>query len=130
MSTSTDDRLAPQSREMLRADLTGPVAIPGEPLYDRARRAWNLRAEHSPAAVVLAETPEDVRTTVRHAVAAGLGVGVMATGHGTGSVCGPDGILINTARMRAVAIDPERRQARVEAGVIWQQVVDAAAPYG
>lgn len=130
MSTSTDDRLAPPPRDTLRTDLSGSVAFPGEPLYDQARLAWNLRAEHSPAAVVLAESTEDLRTTVRHAVAAGLGVGVMATGHGTGAPCRDDGILINTSRVRGVVVDAKRRRARVEAGTIWQQVVDAAAPYG
>src|SRR6478609_12125580 len=118
MSTSTDDRLAPPLITALRADLGAAVAFPGEPRYDDSRRAWNLRAEHRPAAVVLAESATDVRSAVRHAVAAGLGVGVMATGHGTGSVCGPDAILINTSRLQDVVVDADNRSARVKAGAI------------
>ncbi|GAA3625535.1 FAD-binding oxidoreductase [Microlunatus ginsengisoli] len=128
--TTTDDRPAPGRVEGLRDELDGMFFLPGEPGYDEHRRAWNLRARHEPAAVVRAGTAEDVRRTVRWAAAAGLGVGVMATGHGTGAAVDASGILINTSALRRVSADPGRRMARVEAGAIWQDVIDAAAPHG
>ena len=60
---------------------------------------------------------------------AGLGVGVLATGHGTGTPC-DGGLLINTSRMRGVRVDPAARVARVEAGAVWEDVVEAAAAHG
>jgi FAD/FMN-containing dehydrogenase len=59
----------------------------------------------------------DVISAVRFARERGLGVGVLATGHGVASPC-DDGILINTSRMRGVRIDPEARTARVESGAL------------
>ena len=41
-----------------------------------------------------------------------------------------DTILLKTERMRNVTIDPDTRIARAEAGVIWIEVVEAAAEHG
>ena len=41
-----------------------------------------------------------------------------------------DTILLKTERMRGVTIDVENRIARVEAGTIWIEVVEAAAEHG
>ena len=110
----------------------GEVALrairPGDPHYDAARAAWNLEVAHQPALIVLAESADDIRAAVRYAGAAGLGVGVLATGHGTGRLC--DGVLVNTSRLRSVEIDPVTRRARVGAGAIWADVTAAAAPHG
>jgi hypothetical protein len=130
LTTTSDDVFAPAWADALQGQLCGDLVLPGDPGYDQARRAWNLNADHRPAAVVIADDAEDVRIAVRHAVAAGLGVGVMATGHGTGTTCDADGLLINTGRMREVVVDPERRQARVGAGAIWEDVVAEAARFG
>ena len=40
------------------------------------------------------------------------------------------GVLVTTRRMAGVTIDPVARTPGVEAGVCWQQVVDAAAKSG
>ena len=39
-------------------------------------------------------------------------------------------MLLKTSGMGGVEIDAERRIARVGAGVVWEDVVDAAAPHG
>ena len=79
--------------------------------------------------MVLAEDASDVRNAVRFAQTSELGVGVLATGHGTGQPCN-GGLLINTSRMRGVRVDTSARVARVEAGAIWEDVVEAAATHG
>ena len=38
--------------------------------------------------------------------------------------------MITTRRMQGLSIDPERRIARVEAGVKWSRVLEAAAEFG
>jgi FAD/FMN-containing dehydrogenase len=115
--------------EDLRARLRGALLRPGEGGYEEARAAWNLNARQSPAVVVLAEDAEDVLFAVRFARDAGLGVGVMATGHGVG-VPADGGVLINTSRMRGVSVDPVLRTARVEAGALWGDVIPAAHAHG
>jgi FAD/FMN-containing dehydrogenase len=61
----------------------------------------------------------------------GLRVAAQGTGHNAGPLGSlEDTLLIKTERMRGVQIDPGARIARVDAGVIWQEVVEAAARDG
>ena len=68
--------------EEFRAGLRGTAYLPDEEGYDEIRAAWNLNAHQSPALVVAAEGASDVVAAVNLARQEGLGVGVMATGHG------------------------------------------------
>jgi UDP-N-acetylenolpyruvoylglucosamine reductase len=115
--------------ETLRAGLRGTAHAPGEEGYDEASRAWNLAAHQQPALVVVAGGAADVMAAVRFARDAGMGVGVMATGHGVGVPC-DGGVLINTSRMKAVRVDPVAQTARVEAGALWTDLVHEAQPHG
>lgn len=112
----------------LRGRIDAPVALPGEPGYERAR-PWNVAAAVTPCAVVLATSAADVAGTVRFAAEHGLRVSVQATGHGAIGV-GSDTILVVTAGMSAVTVDTFTRTARVGAGARWQHVLDAATPHG
>ena len=115
--------------EDLRVQLRGGLLRPGEEDYDTARAAWNLNAHQRPAVVVVAENAADILAAVRFAREEGLGVGVMATGHGVGTP--PDGgLLVNTSRMRGVRVDPLARTARVEAGALWKDVIPKAHEHG
>jgi FAD/FMN-containing dehydrogenase len=115
----------------LRDLLDGDAFAAGDPGWDEARLAWNLSVDQQPAAVVLAESAADVSATVAFARATGLRVAPQGTGHGAASMGDlADTILLKTERMRGVTIDPERRIARVEAGTIWIEVVEAAAEHG
>ena len=115
----------------LRAQVVGTVSVPGDEDWDTARLAWNLAVDQRPAAVVQAESVEDVKAAVDFAREYGLQVAPQGTGHGAsalGSV--EDTILIKTHRMRGVSIDGAARIARAEAGVLWMEVAAAAAEHG
>lgn len=107
----------------------GPVHTTGGPGYDRARIGYQLLEPHRPSAVVEASGPGDVRAAVEAAGGAGLAVAAQATGHGLGAPL-DQGVLVSTARMRGVRVDPEAATARVEAGATWREVIAAAAPHG
>ncbi len=113
----------------LRSGFRGALLRPGDAGYDGARAAWNLNARQEPALVAMAEGAADVLAAVRLARDEGLGIGVMATGHGTAAPC-DGGLLVNTSRMKDVYVDPETRTARVEAGTKWSDVVPEAAAHG
>jgi glycolate oxidase len=86
-----------------------------------------------PAAVVLAETQDDVITAVR--LCYRHGVPFVARGSGTslsgGSLPVADGVVIALNRLnRILRMDPQGRIAVVEPGVINLDVTKAAAPYG
>jgi hypothetical protein len=104
--------------------------LPEHVPFDEARRAWNLATDQQPAAVAFPESPQDVATVVLFAREIGLRVAAQATGHGAGPLGSlEDTILLKTERMRGVFVDPARRTARVAAGTVWLQVVEAAAQH-
>jgi UDP-N-acetylenolpyruvoylglucosamine reductase len=128
-STIVETVIQGSTLETLRAGLRGTAHAPGEEGYDEASRAWNLAAHQRPALVIVAGGAADVMAAVRFARDAGMGVGVMATGHGVGVPC-DGGVLINTSRMRGVRVDPAARTARVEAGALWTDLIHEAQPHG
>lgn len=113
----------------LRDHIAGEVFTPGDPEYDRARAGFNLVFDQHPALVVMATRADDVFEAVCYAAERGLDIAVQATGHGVAG--GADGaLLINTARMTGVAIDPAARTARIEGGTQWGEVLAAAQTHG
>lgn len=113
----------------LVAAVDGPVLEPTEPGYADEVSGFNAAYLPSPAVVVGATCAADVAAAVRHAAATGRRIAVQATGHGLyGDLNGT--VLVSTRRMTGLTIDPDTRTARVEAGVRWREVIDAAAPHG
>ena len=110
-------------------ELRGTAYAPGDEGYDEARSAWNLAADQRPALVIVAEDAADIVAAVRLARKRGLGVGVMATGHGAASLP-HGGVLINTSRMKGVHIDPAAQTARVQPGAKWKDVIPEAQKFG
>ncbi len=115
----------------LRGAIGGDVVLPGEAAFDPARQAWNLAADQRPAAVVIAESAEDVATAVRFAAQRGLRVAPQGTGHGAGSIGDLSGaILLKLSRMATVAVDGAAGTARAWAGARGRDVIAAAAEHG
>ncbi len=115
----------------LAALLDGDVVRPSDPDWDAARAAWQLGVDQRPVAVVLARSEADVSRTLRLAARMDLRVAPQGTGHGAialGDVSGA--ILLRTAALSYVVIDPGQRTATVGAGATWGDVLDASAPHG
>ena len=128
---NTTDTVAGRGLEALRAAITGQVSVPGEAGYDQARQAWNLAVDQRPAVVVEAGSAADVAQAVRYARARRIRIAPQGTGHGAGPLEPLDGaMLLRTARMRTVHIDPAARTARAGAGAVWQDVIVPAAQHG
>ncbi|MFI6297794.1 FAD-binding oxidoreductase [Nonomuraea sp. NPDC050790] len=113
----------------LRDVIKGRVLLPGDDDFDAARKPWNLAVDQPVAAVAHAADAADVASLVRHAATTGLTIATQPSGHGASG--DTDGvILLRTAALDSVEIDPERRLARVGAGARWGQVQAAAGEYG
>jgi FAD binding domain/Berberine and berberine like len=109
----------------------GLVVGPGDRSWDEARLAWNLAVDQWPAVVAVPRSQAEVAEVVRYAVAAGLRVAPQGTGHMAGALGDlADALLVKLRELRGVTIDAERRLARAEAGVVWIEVVEAAAEHG
>jgi hypothetical protein len=122
--SAATDHFAP-----LRGQLRGALARPGEPGYELSQ-PWNVAVPMRPCAVVAVADAADIGHTVRFAADHDLRVSVQCTGHGAAELDSDDVIMIHTGRLDEVDVDPERRIARVGAGVAWQAVIDAAQPHG
>jgi FAD/FMN-containing dehydrogenase len=114
--------------DALASRITGTVALPGDPDYQRIT-PWNVAVAVAPCAAVFPTSARDVAETVRYAAERGLTVAVQGTGHGALAV-GPDSLLVHTADLAGVTVDPLNHCARVGAGTTWQEVLDAATPHG
>ena len=109
--------------------IEGEVLGPGDLAYDRERRGFNLMIDQRPEVIVVPRTADDVAEAVRAAKQYGLGVAVMATGHGTVRPAN-DAMLIVLSEMRGVTVDPAEGTAWIEAGTKWADVLAAAQAHG
>ena len=75
-----------------------------------------------------ARSVDDVVEAVRAAAAAGLSLGVQATGHGPSVPA--DGVLVSTRHLRDVRVDPATRTVRVGAGARGHDLTAALVPHG
>src|SRR5690349_9114058 len=106
----------------LAARCRGAVITPQDEAYDRARAGWNLAVDQRPAVVVMALSERDIAAAVEFAADQGLGIAIQATGHGIARPAN-GGLLVNTADMRGVEVDPTTQTATVEAGAKWCDVL-------
>jgi hypothetical protein len=118
----------PEAAE-LASVVSGPVLLPGDAGYGAECGLYNLNVALEPALAVGAADAADVQAAIRFAAREGRPVTVKTTGHQQVDPA-RNGVLISTRRMKGLVVDAERRRARVEAGVIWQEVIDAAATVG
>lgn len=110
----------------LRDRIWGEVLIPSDSGWDEARQAFNLAVDQQPAAIVLAESAEDVQAAVRFARKHSMRVAPQTTGHNAGPL-EPNlasTLIVKTQRMKGVAIDVQARTARVQAGTVWSEVIE------
>ncbi|GKU48959.1 oxidoreductase [Mycobacterium montefiorense] len=108
----------------------GPVITADDPGYDEEVAVFNMAVRHRPAVVVGAANATDVSEAVRFAGSHNLNIAVLNTGHGPTVAADADTLMITTGRMSGLTIDAENLCAKVDAGVRFGRLVDAAAMYG
>lgn len=127
--TVIDATAPPTTVADLRDRVDGTVLVPEDPGYDDSRSAFNLTVDQRPALIVRPVSAGDVAESIRYARATGMDVAIQATGHGLARPA--DGaVLLATAGLDEVSIDPVARTARVGAGVRWGAVLEAAQGHG
>jgi FAD/FMN-containing dehydrogenase len=113
----------------LRNHLRGGVILPDDTDYADARRVWNGNVDRRPALIARCQDTADVQHAVGFASAHGLLVSVRGGGHSApGYGTNDGGMVIDLSPMKAIGVDPARRIARAEGGVLWREF-DAATQY-
>jgi len=116
----TGPRIDDVDLEGLRAAFRGQLLRPRDGGYDEARRIWNGAIDRRPALIARCTGVADVRAAARYGREQGLLTSVRGGGHGvSGTAVCEGGLMIDLSPMRGIRVDPERRTARAEAGVLW-----------
>ena len=101
------------------AAFRGDVVRPEDEGYDAQRTIWNGAFDRHPAAIVRCAGVADVIAAVKLGRSSGLPVAVRSGGHSfPGFSVADDALLIDLSPLKGVRVDPERRTARVQAGVL------------
>jgi FAD/FMN-containing dehydrogenase len=103
----------------LEGSFRGEVVPPGHQGYDEHRKVWNGSFDRRPAVIARCAGVADVIAAVRFGRRTGLPVAVRSGGHSfPGLSVADDALLIDLGPMKGVRVDPEKRTARVQAGVL------------
>jgi FAD/FMN-containing dehydrogenase len=128
---TADIELDRTALRILRASFRGELVRPGDPAYDEHRRVWNGSIDRYPALIARCSGVADVVAIVQFARDTGLEVAVRGGGHSFPglSVC-DGGLVIDLGAMKGIRVDPERRTARVQAGVLWGELDRETQAFG
>ncbi len=115
----------------LSASFEGELVRPGDPTYDEHRKIWNGSIDRRPALIARCQDEADVIAAVGLVSGTDLPVAVRGGGHSFPghSVC-DDGIVIDLGPMKRVTVDPDRRTASGQAGLLWGEFDRETQPFG
>ena len=116
--TAPGVRLDQQALAELARELRGDVIQPGEVGYDDHRQIWNGSIDRHPVVILRCASLQDVRSAVTFARRTQLPVAVRGGGHSFPGHSTCDGIMIDLSPLRGIRVDPIRRTARAQAGVL------------
>jgi FAD/FMN-containing dehydrogenase len=123
MATETASVETGTYEEQLRDTVRGAVIGREDQGYDEARSIWNGAIDRRPAWIARCTGVSDVVAAVRFARERDQPVSVRAGGHGVGghALC-DGGLVIDLSQMKGIRVDPAKRTARAEAGVLWGEL--------
>ncbi|HEX2142906.1 MAG TPA: FAD-binding oxidoreductase [Glycomyces sp.] len=117
--------------EQFGSRLEGRLLTAGDEGWAEAVLLWNAMIAKRPALVVQAASARDVAATVRFAAEHGLLLSVKGGGHNiAGTAVAANGLMIDTSRMREVAVDPAAELVHVGPGCLLADVDRATQEYG
>lgn len=114
-----------------RSRLSGALLRPGDASYDDGRKLWNGCFDKHPALVARCAGTADVARAIDFARQHELDLAVRAGGHSLGgkSVC-DGGLTIDLSLMKAIRVDPQRRIATAQAGLLLGEFDQATQVHG
>jgi hypothetical protein len=121
--------LLPSSPSIHR--FAGTLIGPDDDGYDDARRVYNAMIDRRPALIARCESVSDVAAALAHARAHEMEVAVRAGAHAAPGFATTDGgLVIDLSPLKAIHVDPARRIAWVQPGVLWGELDAATQEHG
>lgn len=122
---------------VLEGVFAGALVAPGDAQYETARVVWNGMVDRRPAVIARCADESDIAAALQAAVDCDLPVAVRGGGHNVaGNAVCDDGVVIDLSAWKQIDVDPVRRVARVQPGVLLgeldraTQAVGLATPTG
>jgi FAD/FMN-containing dehydrogenase len=124
--TTTDETII-EFAESLR----GPLLRPDDEGYDETRTVWNATVDEHPALIVRCAGVADVISAVTFAKEHEYPISVKGAGHNiAGRAVEDDALMIDLSAMDAIRVDPDARTARVEPGVVLNELDHETQAFG
>jgi FAD/FMN-containing dehydrogenase len=115
----------------LRRRLRGELLRPGDAGYEQARALWNGAVDTRPGLIARCSGTADVVAAIRHAADAGLLVAVRGGGHNVAGTASCDGgLVLDLSAMKGVRVDPDRRTAWAQPGLLWGELDHETQAFG
>ncbi|MEU4289496.1 FAD-binding oxidoreductase [Kribbella sp. NPDC026596] len=105
--------------QALGENFRGELVHPGEPSYDDVRKVWNGSIDRRPGVVARCTGVADIRSALAYARRTGGPVAVRGGGHSfPGHSTCDGGVVLDLSLLKGIRVDPVRRTARAQAGVL------------
>lgn len=109
----------------------GEIIQPGDAGYEDARRVWNSMIDKRPALILRCTGTADVVAAVKFARSQDLPIAVRGGGHNVaGNAVNDGGLVIDLSPMKGIEVDPDKRVARAQAGVVWGELDRETQAFG
>lgn len=129
--TASDTAHNPADLTAFASTFGGALITPADARYEEARHVWNGMIEKYPALIARCTSTADVVAALRYARAQGLEIAVRGGGHNVaGNAVNNGGLVIDLSQMKEIEVDPGRRVARAQAGVVWGELDRATQVHG
>jgi len=123
--------LAASEIKDLDASLRGELIRASDAGYDAARRLWNPAFDHHPALIARCSGAADVVQAVNFARTHDLLTAVRGGGHSLSGQSGCDGgLVIDLSAMKGIRVDPIRRRAEAEPGILLGEFDEETQAFG
>jgi hypothetical protein len=110
---------------------TGTLIGPDDGGYDEARRVYNGMIDRYPALIARCESVADVSAAIVHARRHGMEIAVRGGSHSApGFGTSDGGLVIDLGPLKGIQVDPARRIAWVQPGVVWGELDAATQEHG
>ncbi len=124
---TTDDQAVTEFAGSLR----GALLRPDNEGYDEARTVWNGMVDKHPALIVQCAGTADIISAVTFAKEQDIPISVKGGGHNiAGRAVEDDALMIDLSPMKSVRVDPDAKTARVEPGVVLNELDHETQAFG
>lgn len=115
----------------LRTQIQGDVVLPGDAGFDTFRRVFNAMIDRYPVVIVRPRSPEDIQRTIALSRELALPLSVKGSGHNVaGSAVCDGGVMLDLGLLKSIQVDPSRRVADAEPGLVLGEVDAATQTFG